>query len=1045
MTTCLDETTGARLVAGELSADEADVAHRHVATCRDCEQFVAELARAGGESQVTRLTEPETRDSAAELRRGMMVGRFLMLGRIGSGGMGVVHAAYDPELDRRVALKLLRGAGAAPDDIRARLLREAQAAARLSHPNVVSVFDIGVFEDRVYLAMEYVDGVTLTEWLRGDRTWGQVIDMFIQAGRGIAAAHEAGVIHRDFKPDNVLVGRDGRARVVDFGLARAANADPTPAPAAVDSSDPDETQPASAGLGIAGRLTRTGTMLGTPRYMAPEQFSGGEITPNTDQFGFCVALYQALYRTPPFAAERVSDIATRVLAGEIAPPVENRGPIALRRALVRGLAVEPGRRHASMTALLHELERSRSVRKRALRAGLISTLIVLAALAVFGLSRDRTVTETRCEGMDEKLAGVWDPARADAVRTAFLATKRAHAADTYDGVAARFGDYTRTWVAARVDACKATHVRGDQSDTLLDLRMACLDRRLAELDALVGVFAKQPSTQVLDRAVEAAANLSPTDGCVDRDALETVVHAPPDPTTRANVDSLERQLADVNALDQTGQYLGALAITRTITSEAERIGYAPVHARALYRRALLETKTGDAKSAETTLGAALLAAADARDDVLAARIWAELVGVVGNRLTRPDEALRLRPGAEAALRRAGGEPEAAAHLSRSLGLVFYAQGKFDQARSQMERALALREKALGPDHPDVAGAVNDIGNTFYAQGKYDEARSRYESVLALGQRHLGPDHPSIARSLTNLGAVLRAQGKYDDARGHFERALAIYEQALGPDHPDVATTLSNLGSVLDAQHQYAQARRHYESALEIRERTLGPDDPGVASTLNNLGDVLRVEGKPNEAAANYERALAIFTKVLGPDHPKVAVPLNNLGVVYQQLGKYDEARKHFERALAIDQKALGPDHPDLGYDLTGLATALLSLDRPQDAFTAAARATQIREAGAVPVEDLATSRFVLARALWGLGRERGRAIELARQARDGYRSLGEPGRAGLAEIEAWLIRRRAPPGSDMLRLELPNEPDAPDRTRPGSGPVLQLPARSPAR
>ncbi|MBA2542205.1 MAG: serine/threonine protein kinase, partial [Deltaproteobacteria bacterium] len=294
MTEHLDETTGAQLLAGELPVDEAEAAHRHVASCRDCEEFVAELARVEISSDITRDSKPVF-DS--ELRRGATVGRFLVLGRLGAGGMGVVYAAYDPELDRRVALKLLRGSSR-EDDVRARLLREAQAAARLSHPNVVSVFDIGVFEGRVYFAMEYVEGVTLAEWLRGDRAWPDIVEMFVQAGRGIAAAHEAGVIHRDFKPENVLVGRDGRARVVDFGLARAADGEPTPVPALASSADPDETQPAMRG--ISDRLTRTGTLLGTPRFMAPEQFAGGEITPSTDQFGFCVALYSALYRTLPF-------------------------------------------------------------------------------------------------------------------------------------------------------------------------------------------------------------------------------------------------------------------------------------------------------------------------------------------------------------------------------------------------------------------------------------------------------------------------------------------------------------------------------------------------------------------------------------------------------------------------------------------------------------------------------------------------------------------------------------------------------------------------
>jgi len=239
-----------------------------------------------------------------ELLRGDRVGRFIVLDRLGHGGMGVVHAAFDPELDRKVALKLVlpeRDGGA---HARARLLREAQAMARLAHPNVVAVHDVGTIDDRVWIAMEYVRGRTLTLWLaEARRSWRQIVDMFAQAGEGLRAAHEVGLVHRDFKPDNVMIGDDGRARVMDFGLARAGS-DPL--------AEQETGEPRSAPL-----VTQLGAVVGTPRYMAPEQWQGCVADAQADQFAFCVALWEALYGQLPFAADGMPALVMAMLAGEI--------------------------------------------------------------------------------------------------------------------------------------------------------------------------------------------------------------------------------------------------------------------------------------------------------------------------------------------------------------------------------------------------------------------------------------------------------------------------------------------------------------------------------------------------------------------------------------------------------------------------------------------------------------------------------------------------------------------------------------------------------
>ncbi|MCA9636376.1 MAG: serine/threonine protein kinase, partial [Myxococcales bacterium] len=277
------------------------------------------------------------------------VGRYVVLSKLGQGGMGAVYTAYDEELDRRVALKLVRESAGVDTLGHARMQREAQAMARLSHPNVVQVYDVGSHEGQIFIAMEYVRGSTLRTWQeRRDPATAAgrraILDMYMQAGRGLAAAHRAGMVHRDFKPDNVLVGDDGRARVLDFGLAASISQ-------AATASGP-ELDTASAATG----LTLTGAVLGTQAFMAPELFLARPSDARTDQFSFCVALYRALYRAPPFAGETFTALASSVCSGELeAAPERTAVPPWLRAVLVRGLARDPADRYPDMDALLAAL------------------------------------------------------------------------------------------------------------------------------------------------------------------------------------------------------------------------------------------------------------------------------------------------------------------------------------------------------------------------------------------------------------------------------------------------------------------------------------------------------------------------------------------------------------------------------------------------------------------------------------------------------------------------------------------------------------------
>jgi tetratricopeptide (TPR) repeat protein len=258
----------------------------------------------------------------------------------------------------------------------------------------------------------------------------------------------------------------------------------------------------------------------------------------------------------------------------------------------------------------------------------------------------------------------------------------------------------------------------------------------------------------------------------------------------------------------------------------------------------------------------------------------------------------------------GLESQSAARLLNKTAYYLNERAEYPEAERLYLRALAIREKALGPDHPDTANSLNNLALLYDNQGRYDDAEPLYQRALAIREKVLGPDHPKTATSLNNLAALYVAQSRYDEAEPLYRRALAIREKALGPDHPDTATSLNNLALLYKKQGRYEQAEPLYQRALAIREKALGPDHPDIATSLNNLAGLYDNQGRYEQAEPLYQRALAIREKALGPDHPDTANSLNNLAVLYDNQGRYDDAEPLYQRALAIFEKALGPDHPD---------------------------------------------------------------------------------------------------------------------------------------
>ena len=400
---CLDDNLAVDFASGSLSGAQAATVERHLASCRDCRTLVATLAPEPGERDSELATAPRKHGHGTGPRHptepvvalGDTIGRYVVLRRLGAGGMGVVFAAYDPQLDRKIALKLLRtGIGLGEREANARLVREAQAIARLNHPNVVAVYDVGTAgSDELYLAMEFVEGDTLTHWLaRWERPWPEIVAMFVEAGRGLAAAHAVGLLHRDFKPDNVLVGADGRVRVSDFGLARSAVTDDEQGPS-----------PVAALSELRTPLTGTGAIMGTPRYMAPEQLRGESVTAAADQFSFCVALYEALYGQHPLPGETAAEMEKG--ARMAPPPGSSVVSPAIATVLARGLDPQPHRRFPSMQALLEQLVPP-APRPRPRRLAVVSAslaLVAAGAAAAMVLQPSKDPDEAQIQALQEQV------------------------------------------------------------------------------------------------------------------------------------------------------------------------------------------------------------------------------------------------------------------------------------------------------------------------------------------------------------------------------------------------------------------------------------------------------------------------------------------------------------------------------------------------------------------------------------------------------------------------------------------------------------------
>ncbi len=979
-------------------------------------------------------------------RAPVQLGRYVIVRALGAGGMGAVYAARDPELDREVAIKLLRARVRSAEDeerARARLLREGRAMAKLVHPNVIRVYDIGLHEGQVFVAMEIIDGGTLGEWqATGPHPWREVLAIYASAGRGLAAAHRAGIVHRDFKPGNVLLARDGRVLVTDFGIARLS-----------DGEGPSSDEWAAAG-GPSGELTvtQTGAIMGTPEYMSPELLRGAPVDARADQFAFCLALYQGLYGERPFvtpASEQgarstpLEELKQTLLAGQLRPPP--RGSVVpgwLREHVLRGLRLEPGERFPSMDALLAALAADPAIRRRRVLGALAATALV--GVAAWGLMRGGGAPEP-CGGAAELLAGAWDGHGRARVESAFLATGKPFARGSFARVSGQLDGYAGEWASMRTEACRATRVRHEQSEALLELRVACLDQRRAELAAMVEQLASADAALV-EHAVDVALRLDPLAGCADAQGLQAEVPAPTDPLLAERVRRLQARLDPIDAMNKAGKYKEALALLHPFVDEVDATGFAPLRAKVHLQLGIVELSLGQLPAARDDLDLAVTQAGEARTDRLLASALAQLARTQMAARNNEEASQSARLAESIAVRKNDTVSLGLARMTRAT--LLERDGHVAEATALRQDVLAAYERDFGKHDPRLVTVLNQLATGALTSGKLDDAQAWGQRALDLSLEIYGPDHPQVIYALNVMARLADRRGKSDEAIPLYERALAIAERTYEPGHANIATILHNLGIAHFRLNHFDEAGRLWQRAISMTEKNYGPDHPEICNLLAALAELRGVEGHPQEAIDLTRRALDITLHANGPMAPALSEYYGHLAKFTYELGKLSEAIALQQKSLALVEKVegkesdtygtglfelaryqiadkrcadampllseairllekyVGKDTPRLCTPLELRAKCLTQAGRPAEAFPLLERTAKLITDAGGDDSDQASVRLLRADALWVEGTERARARAEAARAEAAlvaYKGLASDAdkKAILAEVRAW--------------------------------------------
>jgi eukaryotic-like serine/threonine-protein kinase len=905
----------AAFVRGRMAVPDRRALEEHLDGCRTCRRTAVEMLSHAGVGLADAATALPT--VAGQLQPGDKVGRYIIVGRVGSGGMGTVYAAYDTVLERKIALKLLSRVASGGNDA-IRLLEESRAMAQLSHPNVVTVHDAGMWDGRPYLAMEFVRGQTLDEWRRtpdggGERRPREILEVMAAVARGLEAAHAAGIVHRDVKPQNVLVA-NGRVLVTDFGV-----------------SVRDQQAPGD-----------DAKVAGTPLYMAPEQFAGQPVTPATDGFGFCVTLYEMLYGQHPFGGGgSADDLRARVLAGDVRPPPPRRGvPRHVQRLVLEGLAVDPAARPAGMGAIAAALLDDPARRRRRFGAAVLAAGAVVGAF--WGGGYVRSDPGRRCQAGVAVMDALWSAERRQQIGAGHTAGA---AAAVWQTLVRRFDQYAGAWADAFADTCRAAFTDRRLSGELFDQRMNCLDGHRATFAAVLGAL---PGASAARLQQVAASSLSPIADCRITERL-SARPLPADPASRARVARVNEMLAQVDAALTLGDFARARRLATEAVSTAKSVGYEPLQARAINKLASIELRgiklsssapgTPPSQSADRAMALleeAIQLAEAGRDDGSRAEAATQLV-LAHRDAGRLTEAERWADRAAAVVLRIGDPPLYRSTLDLARGWVQHDRQQWDAAAASFGRSLRLRQQQLGPRAPEVLASKRATCSVTVMP--LDQRVRCYRDTIALASTIAGPGHPDVAAIKGELASVLaRDAVTRDEACRLASEALDIERSAVEANHLGLLRAMLTLARCVRLQGRIEEYERVYREAMAYATH---PTDLR-GDLLMDYGMFMVVRGHEAQALVHWRKAIADHELVYGPAHYKPIEIRSRIADTLRRQGKLGAALDESEAGIALCEgvEAVPISCPDL-YEAKGLT--LMDMNKLEPAYQALLRAIELHE------------------------------------------------------------------------------------------------------
>lgn len=791
------------------------------------------------------------------------LGRFEIRRLLGEGAFGEVYLGFDPDLRRPVALKLLKQSATA-DSLR-RLRLEAQAMAALEHPALLTVFEIGTAGLRNFVAMELAEEGTLREWVDAQsRSFVTIAAQVERAARGLAVAHEAGFIHRDVKPTNILVGNDGLARVSDFGLVHM-----------------EPSQPAESGDGIS----TTTAMAGTPVYMAPELFDGAEPTAFADQYALGITLHELVYGVRPVKRPpALEDIVPPPLR-ELDP---RRVPPWLRAVIARSLKFEPGERFVDMLAMADALRHGIDSRGRRVRRGTLG--VALATAAGLGWAVRSDEGPRRCGGSAAKLAEAWDDTRRESIRGSIAAADVPYADTLWQSTASALDAYAQRWQQMHQEACEATTVRGERSPELMDRQMACLDRALVSLRAASEVLAVADA-EAVDHALDIVPDVSELSPCEDLEALQADV-SPPAADEREEVRAIQALLAEARAEHGAGHFEDAVRLSALARERAVAVRHGPTKAEVAVTAGTVLRSGDRSEEAGPAFREGLELGAAARQWTL---VSTALLGLL-NLADKGSVAVDSTALESLARGLVGESPVARAELQLSLAVLKLKRGETEAAEAGVREALATMEQQLGSQDRRVAGAYNELAGVLDVRGAFSESAAALRSAIEIDTNVLGAAHPTTLAVRRNLFVTLQRQGDYENAEVEIRAVIAARQEVFGPEHVQVARARADLARVLDQTGRSALAEVEQRAALRTLEAHHGEDAPLLATQYESLGVILVKQRRRAEAIPLLIKGVAAMELYVAQTHPQLAQMRANLAQQLLLAGRSEDARVLAEKA-----------------------------------------------------------------------------------------------------------------------------------------------------